>query len=258
MSRDIWQPLLRELDLWSEAGRRLRLWLRDDDAVAPSPALDRLAAAAERFGAPALLAVIPMPAEPRLAPALRSTPWLRPCQHGCWHRNHAPANAKKSEFGPDRPAGEVRGEIAAARQRLGDLLGSELLPVFVPPWNRIAPGHAALLPELGLIGLSCFGNFAHGSERGPLLANTHIDIMDWQGGRIGRSPAVLVPEICAWLADRRLASGPADDTLGLLLHHRDHDETAWGFLDTLCAIAAAHDAVRPLDPRLLFAPGDAP
>lgn len=257
MSRDVWLPLLNELDRWSEAGRQLRVWLRDDDAVAPGPALDRLAATAECFGAPALLAVTPMLAEPGLATALATTPWLLPCQHGCRHRNHAPAGAKKSEFGPNRSSNEIRGELVEGRARLGELFGPALLPVFVPPWNRIDPAHAALLPKLGLTGLSCYRDYAHGLERGPILANTHIDIIDWQGGRVGREPAALVPEICGLLSRRRLAAAPGDDTIGLLLHHRDHDETAWAFLDAFGAIAAAHDAVRPLDPRRLFAPADA-
>jgi hypothetical protein len=74
MSDDPWLPLECELDLWSDSGRQVRFWLRDDDAVAPGPALDRLAQVAERFGAPALLAVIPMLPGDLLAPALPA--WL--------------------------------------------------------------------------------------------------------------------------------------------------------------------------------------
>ncbi|PZO01797.1 MAG: polysaccharide deacetylase, partial [Hyphomicrobiales bacterium] len=81
-SDDIWLPLQAELDRWSEAGLTIRLWLRDDDAVAPSPALDRLADVGERFALPVLLAVIPMLAEPALASAMRAMPALLPCQHG--------------------------------------------------------------------------------------------------------------------------------------------------------------------------------
>lgn len=74
MSSTSLDELLAELDRWSETDRRLRLWLRDDDAVAPSPALDRLAGLSERFALPVLLAVIPMLAEPALAAALRAAP----------------------------------------------------------------------------------------------------------------------------------------------------------------------------------------
>jgi hypothetical protein len=253
MSADSGRALVAELDLWSAAGRPVRLWLRDDDAIAPSPALDQLARLSERFELPVLLAVIPMLAEPALTAALRHAPTLLPCQHGSWHRNHAPAGGKKSEFGPGREPSQVRAEIAVARQRLGDLLGPAVLPVFVPPWNRIERSLAAALPELGFAGLSCFRDFALGPEGGPALANTHVDVMDWQGGRVGRSFSALADEICLRLAAwRRQDAGADGATLGLLLHHRDHDETAWIGLERLLAILIAHPAVRPTDPRRLF------
>lgn len=248
MSASLWSPLTQELDRWHATGRQLRLWLRDDDAVAPSAALDRLAASAERFGMPVLLAVIPMLAEPALAGALCEKPLLLPCQHGCWHRNHAPTGAKKSEFGPDRSPHDVDAEIAEARLRLLDLLGDHVLPIFVPPWNRIDGGHAARLPALGFAGLSCFRNHPHGSQGGPHLLNTHIDVMDWHGGRTGRRHDELIAETTDLLVQWR-SEPQAADTLGLLLHHRDHDETAWTFLDGLLALARDHPAIVFTNPR---------
>jgi hypothetical protein len=239
-----------ELDRWSETGRRLRLWLRDDDAVAPSPALDRLAGLSERFALPVLLAVIPMLAEPTLAAALRSTPSLLPCQHGCRHQNHAAAGMKKSEFGVGRPRAEAAADIAAGRQRLGDLLGASMLPIFVPPWNRIDPDLARVLPEFGFAGLSCFRGYGLDGD-GPALVNSDIDVMDWHGGRIGRSLQALALEIRDQLAARR-RQRQGTDTLGLLLHHRDHDETAWAALQTLLATLTAHPVIVTTDPRRLF------
>lgn len=247
----LWRPLQAELDRWSATGRQVRLWLRDDDAIAPSPALDRLAALGERFELPVLLAVIPMLAEPALAPTLRAMPFLLPCQHGCWHRNHAPAGGKKSEFGLLREADAIRTEIDQARRRLADLFGPALLPVFVPPWNRIDPAHAALLPGLGFAGLSCFRGFGLGPAVGLHLANTHLDIMDWSGGRIGRSPQDLVAEACQLLADQRIETA-GDGELGLLLHHRDHDSTAWTFLDAFFGPTCRHPAIIPTNPRELL------
>ena len=242
--------LLAELDRWSETGRRLRLWLRDDDAVAPSPALDRLAGLSERFALPVLLAVIPMLTEPALAAALRATPSLLPCQHGCKHRNHAAAGMKKSEFGTGRPRAEAAADIAAGRQRLGDLLGASVLPVFVPPWNRIDPDLARALPEFGFTGLSCFRGFGLGGD-GPTLVNSDTDVMDWHGGRIGRSLQALALEIRDQLAARR-QQPEGTDTLGLLLHHRDHDETAWAALQALLATLTGHPVIVTTDPGRLF------
>jgi hypothetical protein len=242
--------LVAELDRWSEVDRPIRLWLRDDDAVAPSPALDHLAGLSERFALPVLLAVIPMLAEPALAAALRAAPSLLPCQHGCRHQNHAAMGMKKSEFGAGRPRAEAAADIAAGWQRLGDLLGASMLPVFVPPWNRIDPALARALPELGFAGLSCFRGFGLGGD-GPALVNSDIDVMDWHGGRIGRSLQALALEIRDQLAARRQQPEGAD-TLGLLLHHRDHDETAWAAVQTLLATLTAHPVVVTTDPRRLF------
>lgn len=256
MTGDPWQDLRSELDRWSENDRQVRLWLRDDDAVAPSPALSRLSDLAERFDAPVLLAVIPMLAEPALAPALLDMPLLRPCQHGTWHRNHAAAGGRKSEFGSDREAPVVDAEIALGRRRLAELLGPAVLPVFVPPWNRIDLAHAARLPAIGFDGLSCFRGYRLRAEGGPRLLNTHVDVMDWHGGRIGRSPDALLAEIVARLAAERDASGAHDTHLGLLLHHRDHDETVWAFLSAFIGAVSAHPAARVVDPGTLL--NDAP
>lgn len=251
MSTAIWQPLLAELDRWSAEGHRIRLWLRDDDAIAPSPQLDMLIGLSERFALPVLLAVIPLSAEPALAERLRDAPLLRPSQHGSAHHNHAPATEKKSEFGRHRPVEQVLAEIGTARQRLEALFGPALLPVFVPPWNRVDPVIAARLPALGFAGLSCFRGFALGPEGGLTLVNTDIDIMDWHGGRVGRPAAALAEEIRALLERRRLSQS-RDDRIGLLLHHRDHDATAWAFLDGFLGAVARHPAVLFTDPRALF------
>lgn len=252
MNTSPWQALAPELDRWNSVGRTIRLWLRDDDAVAPSRALDRLSELAERFAAPVLLAVIPLLAERSLAPALRDRPLLRPCQHGAIHHNHAPAGSKKSEFGADRAADQVDADIAQGWRRLCDLLGDKALPIFVPPWNRIAQSHAARLGALGFAGLSCFRGYRYGPDGGPRLLNTHIDIMDWHGGRIGRTAAGILGELVALLAERRQAEA-GDIELGLLLHHRDHDETAWSFLSGILSAVTAHPAVRMVDPSQLIA-----
>ncbi|BCB18275.1 polysaccharide deacetylase family protein [Bosea sp. ANAM02] len=248
-----WQPLALELDQWSAAGRKIDLWLRDDDAVAPSPALDRLSELAERLAAPILLAVIPLLAEPALAAALRDMPLLRPCQHGATHRNHAPAGSKKSEFGAEREAADVDAEIAQGRRRLHDLLGDALLPIFVPPWNRIAQSHAARLGELGFAGLSCFRGYRLGPDGGPRLLNTHVDVMDWRGGRVGRPVTDILAELVVLLAQQRQDEA-GDIELGLLLHHRDHDDTAWSALSDILGAATAHPAIRSIDPGQLVVP----
>ncbi|MFN3671141.1 MAG: polysaccharide deacetylase [Bosea sp. (in: a-proteobacteria)] len=243
--------LLRELDAWRSAQRPIRLWLRDDDAIAPGPALDRLAGLAAQFRLPVLLAVIPMLAEPDLAADLAEKPLLLPCQHGAWHRNHGAPGARKSEFGVERTLAEVEAAIGRGRKRLADLLGEAVLPIFVPPWNRIAPDHAARLPALGFAGLSCFRGFRLGPAGGPRLGHTDLDIMDWQGGRIGRGLDDMAAELAATLAARRAAEA-GGTAIGLLLHHRDHDLAGWDALAAMLALLTEHQAVTATNPRMIF------
>jgi hypothetical protein len=246
-----WSALLAELDHWGAAGKRLDLWLRDDDAIVPSDQLNRLVGLAERFTIPVLLASIPMLAQETLARRLETAPLLLPSQHGVWHHNHAPPGEKKSEFGLHRPLPDILVEVKASQQRLRELFGSRLLPVFVPPWNRIHPDIAAELPGLGFAGLSCFRKFALGPAGGPRLVNTDLDLIDWHGGRVGRQPTDLLAEMTRLIADRRTKPEP-NQPFGLLLHHHDHDNTTWGFLTDLLARLSGHAAVAFSSPHALF------
>lgn len=251
MTEAAWSALSAELDNWSETGKRLDLWLRDDDATMPSDQLDRLAALAERFAIPVLLASIPLLAQETLARRLETAPLLLPCQHGTWHRNHAPAGEKKSEFGRHRPLPDILAEIATGRERLSELFGDAVLPVFVPPWNRIHPDVAAELPRLGFAGLSCFRNFALGPAGGPRLVNTDLDLIDWHHGRVGRQAADLLGEMVSLLAGRRMKP-QSRQPFGLLLHHHDHDSAAWSFLTNLLSRLSGHAAVAFSGPDMRF------
>ncbi|WP_066477101.1 polysaccharide deacetylase family protein [Bosea sp. WAO] len=247
-----WADLLAELDRWALAGRRIALWLRDDDAVAPSGQLDRLAALGERFTVPVLLASIPLLAEEPLARRLESAPMLFPCQHGVTHENHAPAPQKKAEVGNHRPPDVALAEIAQGWRRLRELFGARALPVFVPPWNRIDPAIALALPGIGLAGLSCFRKFSLGAPGSPVLVNTDLDLIDWHGGRAGRHANDLLAEMLALLVQRRTRMA-GDTQFGLLLHHRDHDAACWAFLEELLARIGSHAAIDFVTPQALFA-----
>jgi len=246
-----WHPLLAELDRWARAGKQIDLWLRDDDATRPSAQLDRLADLSERFAVPVLLATIPLMAQEALARRLEAAPLLRPCQHGACHRNDAPPGEKKSEFGLHRPLAASLAQIGEGADRMRRLFGDRVLPVFVPPWNRIHPEIAAALPQLGFAGLSCFRKSALGPAGGPRLVNTDLDLIDWHGGRVGRRLDQLLPEMVALLAAYRQNSGPRR-TFGLLLHHHDHDTTAWTILPELLTRLASHPAVTLCAPETVF------
>ncbi len=110
--RQAWQPLLDELDRWSEAGNVATFWWRDDDAIEPTFALDRMLALVNRFQVPLGLAVIPATATPQLADRLRNEKLVEVLQHGYRHKNHANPGERAAEFGPQRTF-----DVSAARSR---------------------------------------------------------------------------------------------------------------------------------------------
>jgi peptidoglycan/xylan/chitin deacetylase (PgdA/CDA1 family) len=205
-----------------------RLWLRDDDAVDATPALDRFLALLAAHGIPAVAAVIPAAATEALARRLAREPGVRVAQHGFGHVNHAPAGDRKAELGDHRPVRVALDDLARGRARLASLFGDRTLPLLVPPWNRIAPEVArSVLAEGGARAVSTFAAGLRTS--GLAVANAHVDIIDWRGGRRGKPHEAVADEVALALARARACGEP----VGVLTHHRDHD-------------AACDDALRRL------------
>lgn len=219
-----------ELTLWAAAGLTPRFWIRDDDAVEPTPALERLIGFARRRGVPVLLAVVPSRATQALAERLADEPLVRPCQHGIAHRNNAAEGTPSLELGGMQRAQDVLSDLATARARLLDLFGDRLSGILVPPWNRMAPEVAARLDDLGFTGLSTWSWQRKGTTLPEL--NTQIDVMDWAGGHRGRDLAWTAGELHRRLVQAR---GKGGAPLGILTHHLVHDERAWATLDDLVA-----------------------
>lgn len=256
MAADPWADLAAELDAWAAAGRQATFWWRDDDAVAPSPALDRLLGRANAYRVPLALAVIPAAAEPALVARLAAAPAaIRVLVHGWSHANHARPDKKKSELACGRPMAEMAGDLARGHARLADLFGPRLLPVLTPPWNRLP---VPLIRELPLIGLGGLSRFKPRKARCPapgvVEVNTHIDPIDWRGNRGFIGEAVAVAAITAHLAARRSGHADAQEPTGLLTHHLVHDPALDEFLDRLMAYFAGHPAVIWPDLPTIFSP----
>jgi hypothetical protein len=224
---DAFAAVDEELARWREAGLAPRFWLRDDDATAPTPALERLVALARRHDVPVLLAVIPEQAIPALAARLGGEPLVTPCQHGVRHRDNALPGTPSLELGGRHAAEEVLADLGAARTHLLGLFGARLSGILVPPWNRIAPEVAAHLHEVGFTGLSTW-SWQRKGTRLPEL-NTQVDVMDWANHE-GRDVGWIAGELHRRLAQARERGGAP---LGILTHHLVHDERAWETLETL-------------------------
>ena len=233
-----WSDLAAELDRWEETGRTARLWWRDDDAVAATPALDRLLGLAH--GIPLGLAVIPEPAEPALAERLAGEPLIAVLQHGWRHADHAAAG-KKSEYPLERDAGEVAAELAVGQRRLATMFGARALPVLVPPWNRFADRFVPLLAEIGIAAISQQAP-RKAAPSGVAAIDVHLDVTAWHTGRgfVGTGAALgrLIVEL---QARRRTGDGTA---IGVLTHHLVMDMATEAFLARLGGAVERHPAAR--------------
>jgi len=246
-----WTALDQELAHWRDAGREAVLWWRDDDAVDVTPALERLIALQHETAAPLSLAVVPAHATEALAGRLAGEPAVDVLQHGYAHVNHASAGEKKAELGLNRPAMIVLGDLGTGWMALERLFGARALNVLVPPWNRIAPPLVPALPEIGYRGLSTFGaRLRTEPVRGFRQINTHLDLIDWKGGRgfVGID-AALDTLVRALQTSRTTTAEP----IGVLSHHLAMDAGAWDFLLSLLGRARTMPGVDIKPAHDLFA-----
>ncbi len=249
-----WDALGRELDAWAKAGRTATFWWRDDDAIAYTPALERLLRVAANHHVPVALAVIPKRADPALFSELAKHRRVRVLQHGYDHANHAPEGVKKIELGPHRPRAAVLAELAEGRAKLKKIAGRLLLDVMVPPWNRIHARIAAGLPALGFTGLSSDKpRKALRDSAGLVRANSHVDAIEWVGRRFA-GEAMVLGAVVRHLSARRRGKADADEPTGFLTHHLAQDEDGWRFIDRFLAATGRHPAARWLDAARIFRP----
>ena len=251
-----WDRLDRELAAWASEGREATFWWRDDDAVAATPALDRLLRLTERGGIPLALAVIPASAEPGLAERLSTQPLTSVLQHGYAHRNHAAVGMRAVECGGARSLDAVTGELAMGRERLRALFGRRFIPVLVPPWNRIDAVLPPRLPALGFVGLSTWGA-REGAEAcaGLRQVHTHADPVAWRKGRVFGGVERCANAIADHLQARREGRVDPQEPTGVLTHHLVHDEPGWAFLEALVLRLSLRAGLRWIAPAEAFGAG---
>lgn len=227
-----WSALDEELVAWSAEGLKLPLWWRDDDAVEPTPQLVRLSDLSENLGIPIHLAVVPAHATLDLSRFLQTRSHIIPVVHGWAHYNHAPADEKKAEFRLHRPLEDLVSDVINGHERLIELFGEMVMPMFVPPWNRIDSDVVRHLPAAGFKVLStATPRKSLYAAPGLLQINAHLDPIDWRGTRSLASPDQLIKQLVQQLRDRRMGVTDNTEPYGLLTHHLVHDEDIWSFTE---------------------------
>ena len=247
--KGMWAKLEKELDAWAQAGMTARVWLRDDDASVPTPALDRLARLTMAHAIPVTLAVIPLPAGDELLAQIDQWRLFDVAVHGYAHQNHARPGEKKCELLAAR-GGVMLEELLAAAKKLQGLFRHKFLAMLVPPWNRIDSEIIASLPACGYSSLSVHGWPEQlSSSRDIKQLNVQVDIIDWQGSRGGKPVLDLAGELSVALGQARQRGGCP---VGILTHHLVHDDRAWVFLESLFEFTCRHNAIEWTSARTLL------
>ena len=259
------QTLQEEARRCHDAGLRSSFWWRDDDLVAPSENLKRLASLTRDHPVRCLTAVIPALCQDALGETLVDMPGLVICQHGYSHENHEPDGQLKCEFGPERPIDGVYDEVSGGFRTLTRLFGPRFAPVFVGPWNRCAPKFGAVLVDVGFRGWSGFAAEPMRPSHPKLRSiDTHADVVAWTARPRLQPLEAISARLADALATLRVAAeqrprrgSPGDDAeilppVGVLTHHRVLDEEAWTLLSELFAAISELPGAEWADPADLF------
>ncbi len=229
-----WSELEAELSLWAGAGEVPTFWWRDDDAQAPTGDLDRLIALSERFDAAMHLAVVPADIDPGLAERLRASPGVYATQHGFAHINHEARGTGASEVGQTRELALQEADMREGWRRMVAAELPNLVPVFVPPWNRIADKTVQILPRLGYVALSNFYLRPNPSPvKGLLHFNAHIDPIRWKEGAKFAGTEKTLEQCVVHLRQRRTGEAEKAEPTCFCTHHLQTDEPTWAFSEAL-------------------------
>lgn len=238
-----WQSLTQELDAWKDREMQATFWWRDDDAVAPSKALDAMLNISNAQKAPLAIAVIPNAISPDLSGVLNAHPNVTVVQHGFSHINHAPLGEKSAELGSHRTLKSVLDELSEGQSLLHGFDNTQA--ILVPPWNRISQTVTEALASIGFQGVSTF------TPRKSVFAapnlvrvNAHVDIIDWRGSRGFAGEDFALREVIEHLQAKRHGASDIIEPTGLLSHHLVHDEDCWVFIDKFLDHLNTHDAAR--------------
>ncbi len=248
-----WDRVRRELDQWSRERRTAQFWWRDDDAQDVSDKLSRMLTTAARFDVTIGLSVIPAKLQPRLIKAMERASHAQVLVHGFAHENHARPGQAKRELGGARRLDEIVADLERGLQLMRSGFGRRLLPVLVPPWNRIAPAAVAQLPTLGYRGLSTWKprEAVHPVPR-LLQVNTHLDVIDWRRGRIVKDENLIAGLLLRKLRWRRERRVRAAEPLGLLTHHAYWDAAKERIIVNMLEATRGHPAVVWHTPGAVF------
>ena len=230
-------PLLQALD---RLDAPVNFFVRDDDAGWADQRLIALLRIMDAAGVPIDLAAIPTAVTPvlceQLAARRSAGQVIGIHQHGYAHGNHE-TTGRKCEFGAARDAAQRGSDLRLGRERLQELFGDALDPIFTPPWNRVSADTPPLLAALGYAALS------RDVTALPQQALPEVAVhTDWskQWRLAGESRSDPAAQIACHVA----AHVKAGASVGLMLHHETMSDLELQTLFDLLALWRQHPNAR--------------
>ncbi len=216
-----WDRVREELDIWAAQKRIAHFWWRDDDAQDVSVSLKRMLSIAREFDVAIGLSVIPVGVKVSLVRYLATSNHAQVLVHGYAHKNYARNGQAKRELGGARSLNDIIEELSKGLELTRASFGNHVLPVIVPPWNRIAPKAVEALPGIGYRGLSTWKPRLRVKPfPGLVQVNAHLDVIDWRRGQVVKDERLVAAVLLRKLRWRRADPARASEPLGLLTHHK--------------------------------------
>jgi len=211
----------------------LRVFFRNDDGGWADERLKELADGFIQQDIPLDIAVIPEALSNEsislIAALLDTDGQVAIHQHGFSHVNHQ-LSGRSCEFGSDRNYQQQHRDIADGQKKLQSVFGSQLTPIFTPPWNRCTNDTATALKTLGFKYLSRIINSDAVGDAIPELPVT----VDWLKKRKGERLSSV--ELASYIGD---LFDTDDEMLGIMLHHEYMDQENRTLLHQLIDILRA-------------------
>lgn len=226
-----WQDQLAQAVVRTSGTRSQAIFFRADDIGAGGKAFETLCRLFRHHEIPLAMAVVPAwLSGVRRSQLFREAPLDEPYwgwhQHG-WRHVNWQRMGKNSEFGEQRPFEKQWRDVWQGQQKMKEIFGDHLLPVFTPPWNRLSNSTIRILQELNFQGVSLASPLPRGvkSPTGIKNLRIHIDLHTRKEKDGPTDFQNLLEELTSHMNKR--------EPLGIMIHHHRMTYFAFEFLDEL-------------------------